>query len=354
MGVALKPTNSEPKGLVSSVQPLCRMPGSSVYLPLRKLARGALALRDGGAALAANALVTAHTASAAAKVRRRGDIAFGFLWHCRPGPLFLRAANGVTKDNTMRSPLRPLLALLCACSAAASTPLIDIFTSGTSTNSWSKGKAVTYRIPCLVESNGVLLALVSERLASSSDESDTNLVQRRSTDAGATWSNTTLVVSAEVDPPFAAKHAFISSAPWAVADATIGDVLMFYNQNAASTGKCLCNVWYVRTSDGGLSWSKPVPIPPSSGVYGSSLNTGITLRSGEHKGRLVMCMRRICKNSCPGPWQSYAAYSDDHGLTWSTSPFLEEGSTECQVAELSTGDVYVSLFLSFPLCLPSN
>ena len=84
-------------------------------------------------------------------------------------------------------------------------------------------------------------------------------------------------------------------------------------------------------------------IPPSSGVVGSSLNTGIQLRTGPHKGRLVMCMRRICKGSCPGPWQSFAAYSDDSSKTWRVSPFLEEGSTECQVAELSNGDVYMSI-----------
>ena len=189
---------------------------------------------------------------------------------------------------------------------ASAAPLVDVFVSGISTNSWSTGKPVTYRIPCLVESQGVLLALASERLGGSGDESDTNLVQRRSTDGGTTWSNMTLVVSAEVDPPFAAARAFISSAPWAVTDSATGDVLMFYNQNSTESEACDCNVWYVRTSDGGLSWSKPVMIPPSSGVYGSSLDTGITLRTGPHKGRLVMCMRRICKNSCPGPWQSYS------------------------------------------------
>ena len=118
---------------------------------------------------------------------------------------------------------------------------------------------------------------------------------------------------------------------------------MFFNQNSTRNEKCDCNVWYVRTSNGGLDWSKPVPIPPTSGVYGSSLNTGITLKSGAHKGRLVMCMRRICKNSCPGPWQSYTAYSDDHGVTWHASPFLAEGSTECQVTELSNSNVYMSI-----------
>ena len=196
--------------------------------------------------------------------------------------------------------------IFMAVTATSASSLVDIFVSGISTNSWSTGKSVTYRIPCLVESQGVLLALASERLGGSGDESDTNLVQRRSTDGGTTWSNTTLVVSAEVDPPFAAARAFISSAPWAVADSATGDILMFYNQNSTESEVCDCNVWYVRTSDGGLSWSKPIMIPPSSGVYGSSLDTGITLRTGPHKGRLVMCMRRICKNSCPGPWQSYS------------------------------------------------
>jgi hypothetical protein len=113
--------------------------------------------------------------------------------------------------------------LLCSVASAQPAPaLVDIFTSGASTNSWSKGAAVTYRIPCLVVSSDVLLALASERVGGSSDESSTNLVQRRSTDGGVSWSNITLVVSAEVNPPFAAKHALISSAPWAVADA-VGD-----------------------------------------------------------------------------------------------------------------------------------
>ena len=64
-----------------------------------------------------------------------------------------------------------------------SSSLHDIFKSGTSHNAWSKGHNVVYRIPSLVATkNGSLLAIVSERLGGSSDESDTNLVQRRSID----------------------------------------------------------------------------------------------------------------------------------------------------------------------------
>ena len=243
--------------------------------------------------------------------------------------------------------------------AAPPATMVDIFTSGTSANPWSLGKAVAYRIPSLVTTAAaaaavaaadgtagtLLLAFASERLSGASDESNTNLVMRRSADGGATWSNMTLVVSAEVRPPFAPKTTYLSSAPWAVADAVTGDVLLFYNQNSTEGVACACSVWRVRSSDGGRTWSAPAMLPTASGVVGSSLNSGITLRAGPHKGRLLMCMRRICKNSCPGPWQSFAAYSDDRGATWQASPYLEEGSTECQLAELAAppGAVYMAI-----------
>ena len=148
----------------------------------------------------------------------------------------------------------------------------------------------------------------------------------------------TLTVSAEVGHP----GEFMSSAPWAVADDVSGDVLLFFNLNSTRSEKCDCTVWKVRSTDNGLHWGQPELIPQHSGMVGSSLNSGITISAGPHKGRLVTCMRLICKNSCPGPWQSFAAYSDDRGSTWHTSPRLAHGTTECQITELSTGSLYLS------------
>jgi sialidase-1 len=119
-------------------------------------------------------------------------------------------------------------------------------------------------------------------------------------------------------------------------------VLLFFNQNSTRAEKCSCGVWKTRSTDSGLTWDTPAPISPASGMVGSSLNSGITVQTGPHKGRLVMCMRMICKNSCPGPWESFSSFSDDHGMSWASSPKLAKGTTECQIAELSTGQLYLS------------
>lgn len=93
------------------------------------------------------------------------------------------------------------------------------------------------------------------------------------------------------------------------------------------------------STDDGVTWSAPTDIPRSTGYYGSSLASGITHSSG----RLVGCMRKICRNSCTGKFRSKSFWSDDHGASWRTSRFLAAGTTECQVAELSDGRLYMSI-----------
>jgi sialidase-1 len=238
----------------------------------------------------------------------------------------------------------PLLLAMAAVQSAAA--LQEIFTSGPSQNPWSMGVNSVYRIPSLVSTKaGALLAFTSERLGRANDDTPTNLVQRRSTDGGKTWSTMTRVVSTTV------ATGRMSSAPWAIADASSGDILLFFNGNSTKTEKCDCIVWSTRSSNDGMSWTKPVAAPRSSGLYGSSLNSGITISRGPHKGRLVTCMRAICKNSCPGPHWSFASYSDDHGTTWRSSPHLADGTTECQIAELSTGKLCEPRLLAPPRSL---
>jgi sialidase-1 len=180
---------------------------------------------------------------------------------------------------------------------------------------------------------------VSERLGRSGDESDTNLVQRSSSDGGKTWGPITLAVPGGGS----------SSAPWAVPDDNTGETFLFFNANSTGGQTCNCLVSYVSSTDDGETWSSSfVPIPESSGFYGSSLTTGITLKDGAHKGRLITCMRKICRNSCPADYHSFAAYSDDHGKTWNVSDFLQAGTTECQIAELSDGQLYMSIRAYIP------
>ncbi len=71
---------------------------------------------------------------------------------------------------------------------------------------------------------------------------------------------------------------------------------------------------------------------------------GITLRHGEHKGRLLRPSRWYAGKNERERWPDHytnAIYSDDGGKTWHTSdPFPENGTGEAAVAELSDGRIY--------------
>ena len=210
-------------------------------------------------------------------------------------------------------------------------PLVDLFSSGLSTFPWSAGQRACYRIPSLLRlNNGTLLALVSERLVGPKggcgDESPSNIILRRSDNDGATWGSAALVM--------AAGPRNLERSAWAIEDAQSGTIFAFSNANVNSTVGCSCEVDVTSSSDRGRSWSVPRTLPPSTGVYGSGLASGFTHRQS---GRLIGCMRKICRNSCPADYRSKAFYSDDRGASWTASSWLASGTTECQIAELSDG-----------------
>ena len=214
--------------------------------------------------------------------------------------------------------------------------IVDLFHAGTSSFSWSKGAATCYRIPSLVcaQKTGVLLAVVAERMSSTcSDEAPSNLVSRRSIDGGRTWEPAILAV------PHGPSRAEMS--PMLIEDSNTGTIFLFFNRNVTSATGCHCNMAYVTSTDRGASWSSQIrDIPPTTGVYGSALASGITVSKS---GRLVACMRKICRNSCPQDYRSKAMFSDDHGATWQSSSFLGPGTTECQIAELSDGRLVMNI-----------
>ncbi len=126
-------------------------------------------------------------------------------------------------------------------------------------------------------------------------------------------------------------------------DETNGDIL-FVNPQRGGRGM----LW--RSSDHGETW-KPGQItvlPDGFGLLPSSVGSmqaGITLQYGEHKGRLIMPARIMGpEGSNEVPWRAYhystAIYSDDHGNTWQTSkPFPVLGTGEAALAELSDGRI---------------
>ena len=155
---------------------------------------------------------------------------------------------------------------------------------------------------------------------------------RRSTDNGGTWSEIQQV-----------GHDARGSA---IVDQSNGDVLV-----VDPRGGCL---W--RSSDHGRTWQREAIVvksnpaghgSPESGVPAQTTcsESGITLRYGKHKGRLLMparCQPPLGNND--QEWWPYnyntAIYSDDGGRTWQTSAPVQSGTGEGTLAEFSNGDIY--------------
>ena len=110
-----------------------------------------------------------------------------------------------------------------------------------------------------------------------------------------------------------------------------------------------------RSRDQGTSWEreaitlKPNPLghgtPDGVPAQTTCSESGVTLRFGPHKGRLLMPARvQPPKGNNDQEWWPYnyntAIFSDDGGKTWQTSAPVQSGTGEGTLAELSTGDIY--------------
>lgn len=171
---------------------------------------------------------------------------------------------------------------------------------------------------------------------------------RRGEDGGATWAPTTQVGK---NPDRAGKGLGA-----AVVNETTGDVLIFVEGSGGDwrTG----NSW--RSRNNGKTWehngesttivrmNTPVEMGGKESVPGRGsthgADSGITLRHGENKGRLLVPARVLPGGNDTTQWPKHyncAIYSDDGGATWQTSaPFPAFGTGEGTLAELSDGQIY--------------
>ena len=149
---------------------------------------------------------------------------------------------------------------------------------------------------------------------------------RRSEDGGASWGPIIEVGGGD---------AHLGAA---LVDERSGDVLVFQGRRM------------FRSGDAGKTWQpqdvviKPDALGSVGDMHGA--DSGITLRFGKHKGRLLQPARAMPPGMDNDPrWWPYhyntAIYSDDGGKTWQTShPFPVLGTGEGALAELSDGRVY--------------
>jgi sialidase-1 len=211
---------------------------------------------------------------------------------------------------------------LAAVSALAAPPTTlakaDVFQSGA-------GGYALYRIPGLVvTSKGTLLAYAEARKTERGDWGTINIVMRRSTDGGKTWSDPAF--PAQVDGPKQKNPVALAQKLATTNEVTYNNPVAITDRNGAVHFVfCLeyARAFYMRSDDDGRTFSKPVEITPAfegfrSGYDWKVLATGpghgIQLRSG----RLLIPIWLSTGTGGHAHRPSVAAtiVSDDHGKTW--------------------------------------
>ena len=220
----------------------------------------------------------------------------------------------------------PALAERATSQGLAST---DVFVSG------AEGYH-TFRIPALVVTNsGTLLALCEGRKDNRSDHGDIDLILKRSTDDGRTWSRPSIVYEEGGSQKV-----------------TIGNACPVVDQDTGTIWLPFCrdndDVLITYSTDDGQTWAKPREITqdvkkPVWGWYATGPGVGIQLASGSHKGRLVIpCDHREPYKGKPAMF-SHVFYSDDHGTSWKLGGTVAPHTDECQVVELADGRLMMNM-----------
>ncbi|MDG1363971.1 MAG: sialidase family protein [Akkermansiaceae bacterium] len=180
---------------------------------------------------------------------------------------------------------------------------------------------------------------------------------RRSEDGGATWSERQQIgKSIEMDwkslgiGPYDGegwgndKHFAYATLGTSVVDENTGEIMVFMTS--------LHPVPFMyKSRDHGKTWKleKIVLHKDSRGFFPSpnpAHGPGITIKHGQHKGRLLAASHVMPDYRKQGGDQnsySNAVYSDDHGKTWhSSEPFPLKGTGECGLVELNDGTIYIN------------
>lgn len=113
-----------------------------------------------------------------------------------------------------------------------------------------------YRIPALVTApNGDVIAAIDERVPGCADlrgSRNINIVLRRSTDNGDSWTD----IETVVDFPEGQS----ASDPSMIVDEVTGDIFLFYNYMDLDKEKNIYYLHVVKSSDNGQTWSEPADI----------------------------------------------------------------------------------------------
>lgn len=191
-----------------------------------------------------------------------------------------------------------------------------------------------YRIPAIVTApNGDLIAAIDERVPNCGDlkwSKDINIIVRRSSDNGKTWSNIETVVN------FPYGHS--GSDPSMIVDSVTNEIFLFYNYMNLDSEKDIYYLHVVKSTDNGKTWSEPVDITSQiakpewhKDFKFITSGRGIQTRSGKLMHTMVNLNSGL-----------HLFGSDDHGKTWYFIDTAIQPADESKVIELADGTLMIN------------
>ena len=189
--------------------------------------------------------------------------------------------------------------------------------------------ASCYRIPALVTAtNGDLIAAIDERVSSCSDlrsNDNINIVIRRSIDNGQSWSD----IETIIDFPIGQS----ASDPSMIVDKKNNQIFLFYNYMDLTYNKDKYFFHYVKSTDHGKSWSKPIDITSQISLsdWGNDFKFITSGRGIQTKdGTLLHCLVNLERGM-------HVFGSKNFGKTWFLIRTPIQPADESKIVELADG-----------------
>ena len=254
----------------------------------------------------------------------------------------------------------PLFSLILAAAAAAAEPQLvqsDLFEAG-------KDGYALYRIPGIVcTSRGTLLAYCEARKSNKGDWGTIDIMLRRSTDGGRTWSPRQSL--ADVPGPKHKNTVALAQKLATDGEVTYNNPVAIVDRLASTGGKSVVHFlfcleyqrcFYMRSDDDGETFSKPVEITAAFDKFRPEYDWKVLATGPAHGiqlagGRLIVpvWISLGTGGHAHRPSVTATIYSDDHGQTWQRGDIAVPDTAEwifpneTVVAELADGRVMLNV-----------